>query len=222
MKKITLLVASIFLVGSVANASEIINPSDDNYKTATRFNADEPIQFTERGIEFFVFSNGEFDFNTRPNDSQGDYYYKTAGRRNEDSNRHPDNFGTLIEHDSFGRVRRIGNTFINYDYSDRVSRIGTVYIRYNRFALAQVGGLQIVYNRFGEIVDMFGSVKNTRNYGFTYSNNYENHNQNHFDYNNQYNSSSNNNDYYYYKKDGTKGIITDKKDNDSLNKKDNK
>jgi hypothetical protein len=214
MKKITLLVASIFLVGSVANASEIINFSDDNYITATPFNENEPIQFTERGIDFFVFANGEFDFNTRPNDSQGDYYYKTAGRRSEEANRRPDNFGTLIEHDNFGRVRRVGNTFINYDFNDRVSRIGTVYMKYNRFALAQVGGLQIIYNRFGEIIDMFGSVKNARNYGFIHNNNYENHNQNHYDYNNQYNSSSNNNDYYYYKKDGTKAIITDKKDND--------
>ena len=79
MKKITLLVASIFLVGSMANASE--NPVFSTNTTIARFNFDEPIAFTERGIGFYVFPNGEFDFNTRPQDSEGDYYYKTAGKR---------------------------------------------------------------------------------------------------------------------------------------------
>ncbi len=74
----------------------------------------------------------------------------------------------LVKHDSFGRVRRVGNTFINYYSRDRVSRIGTVYMRYNRFALTQIGSLQIVYNRRGKIVDMFGQVKGRRT-GFTNS-----------------------------------------------------
>ena len=69
------------------------------------------------------------------------------------------NYGTRIEHDSFGRVRRIGNTFINYDNRDRVNRIGTVYMRYNRTALTQIGGMRIVYNRRGEIVDTVGNIK---------------------------------------------------------------
>jgi hypothetical protein len=188
MKKITLLVA-ITLVSFTTQASNLAN----------RFNMNEPIQFNERGIEFFVFSNGEFDFNTQHDNSQGGYYYKTAGRRNIETNRMTNNYGVLIEHDNFGRVRRIGNTFINYDFNDRVSRIGTVFMRYNRFALTQIGGLQLVYNRYGELIDTFGSVKGRRNYGFSYvnngcNNNYEN-NGNNNDYENQNNS--NNSDYYY-------------------------
>ena len=31
--------------------------------TRDRFDINEPISFTERGIEFFVFANGDFDFN---------------------------------------------------------------------------------------------------------------------------------------------------------------
>ena len=150
MKKITLLVASILLVGSVANASEVIKKSGEEKRT--RYNFDEPISFMERGIEFFVFPNGEFDFNTRPEDNEGDYFYKTAGKRRNAQEKRPTNYGTRIEHDSFGRVRRIGNTFINYDNRDRVSRIGSVYMRYNRTALTQIGGMRIVYNRRGEIV----------------------------------------------------------------------
>lgn len=193
-KKITLLVASFFLVGSMAVASE--NPVFSDNTTIARFGFEEPISFTERGIEFFVFPNGEFDFNTRPNDSHGDYYYKTAGRRSTvTADRGPVNYGVRIEHDSFGRVRRIGNTFINYDYDDRVSRIGTVYMKYNRYALSQVGGLRIIYNRRGQIIDIVGTVKG-RSTGYHYGNT-------------SYNNSTgyNDNEYYYYKTDGTKAKI---------------
>jgi hypothetical protein len=202
MRKITLLVASIFLVGSMANASE--NPVFSDNTTITRFGFDEPIKFTERGIEFYVFPNGEFDFNTRPQDSQGDYYYKTGGRRSSvEVEREPSNYGVRIEHDAFGRVRRVGNTFINYDYNDRVNRIGTVYMKYNRFALAQVGGLSIIYNRRGQIVDIFGSVKGCRS-SYQYGNGYSNYNN--YDNGNDYNQNNDDN-YYYYKQDGTKAKI---------------
>ena len=209
MKKITLLVASILLFGNVSKASELNFTGEER---RTRFSFDEPISFTERGIEFFVFPNGEFDFNTRPEDSQGDYYFKTAGKRTSTVERgRPVNYGTLIEHDSFGRVRRIGNTFINYDSRDRVNRIGAVYMRYNRFALTQIGGLRIVYNRRGDIVDMIGSVKGHRNHGYVYNNYYQNTSDCDFDDNNAV--SYNNNDYYYYKADGTKAKIEDKVEN---------
>ncbi len=203
MKKITLLVASIFLVGSMASASE--NPvfSDNNGKGKgpkhlVDYRDAEPISFVERGIEFFVFPNGEFDFNTRPDDSHGgNYYFKAAGKRSAVVvQRGPVNYGVRIEHDSFGRVRRVGNTFINYDYNDRVSRIGTVYMRYNSFALSQVGGLRIIYNRKGQIINIVGVVKGRPGYyeaprGGGYSGN----------------SDYNDDDYYYYKQDGTKAKI---------------
>ena len=214
MKKITLLVASILLLGNVAKASDVKKFDEGNDRH--EFNIDEPIVFTERGIEFFVFTNGDFDFNTRPEDSQGGYYFKSAGKKGSDANlerggRGPVNYGVIIEHDSFGRVRRVGNTFINYDFNDRVSRIGSVFMRYNRFALTQVGGLKIVYNRFGEITDMIGCVKGRTN-GFTntyYGNNYDNHYNNEH-HNTTYATNYNSNDYYYYKADGTRAKIEEK------------
>jgi len=200
MKKITLLVASILLVGSVANASEVINISGEERRNSYSF--DEPISFTERGIEFFVFTNGDFDFNTRPEDSQGDYYYKAAGKRGVvTTERIPMNYGTRIEHDSFGRVRRIGNTFINYDERNRVNRIGSVYLRYNRISLTQIGGMKIIYNRRGDIVDTIGTIKGYCSYGYAYH-----YNNNDDNYSSDYTSSySNDSDYYYYKADGSKG-----------------
>lgn len=206
MKKITLLVASILLVGNAVNAQGLIKNSGEEKRAGLSF--DEPISFTERGIEFFVFPNGEFDFNTRPQDSQGDYFYKAAGKRGTTvQSKRTQNYGTRIEHDSFGRVRRVGNTFINYDNRDRVSRIGTVYMKYNRTALTQVGGMRIVYNRRGDIVDTVGRIKGYSNSGYSY--NYDNH----YYSNDTYIASNNNDsDYYYYKADGTKAKVEDNKE----------
>jgi hypothetical protein len=209
MKTITLLAVSIMLTASLASAKETKSFEMTDVTTG-RYSFDEPISFTERGIEFFVFPNGDFDFNTRPNDSQGDYFFRGAGKKgSEKLNRGSVNYGVLIEHDSFGRVRRVGNTFINYDFTDRVSRIGSVFMRYNRFALSQIGGLKIVYDRRGNIVDMIGSVKRFGNQGFTnnyYTNDaycdvsYDNHTS--------YNSTT---DYYYYRADGARARIEEKK-----------
>ena len=63
MKTITLLVASVLMTTTIVNATEVTYTSTEN---RMRHNFDEPISFVERGIEFYVFANGEFDFNTRP------------------------------------------------------------------------------------------------------------------------------------------------------------
>lgn len=198
MKKITLLVAANLLIGSLAFASATERDTDTERRNRNlvHFMDAEPIVFLERDIEFFVFLNGDFDFNTRPQDSQGGFYYKRgATARGTSAN---GNFGVRIEHDSFGRVRRIGNVFINYDYQNRVSRIGTVYMRYNRFALSQIGGMELRYNRHNFLVETIGDVKmRYRNYSYA-SNTYYNTNAGYV----YQNSSS-----YYYKEDGTKTDI---------------
>ena len=226
MKKITLLVASIFLIGGgVANATEITKLSLER-KIAVDFRNAEPIVFMERGVEFYVFPDGQFDFNTRP--SAGDRYKQhrlgTANRTyGAPANSRNRNYGVRVEHDNRGRVRQIGNVFINYDSNDRIKRIGSVYMSYNRYALAQVGGLQIIYNRRGQIVDIVGSVKGSRAYQYSQNDNgnndcdYDNHqNSNDRDHGNNQNSNdrdygnyqnSNDQDDYYYKTNGAKSEI---------------
>ncbi len=206
MKTITLLVGSFLLATNAIFASELKTITDDFTTTSYRY--DEPISFTERGTEFFVFANGEFDFNTQPDDSNGDFNYRKAGNKTlERCN--PSNFGVIIEQDSYGRVRRVGNTFINYDYAYRVNRIGSVYLKYNRYALSQIGGMKLVYNRQGEIVDTFGSIKGHRN-GFIF-NDYSVASNHDYHYNNDNSNQEYNNDYYYYKTNGKKAKIEDKK-----------
>ena len=204
MKKITFLVASIFVLGgSVANAAESIDFSVER-RSPVDFRDADPIVFTERGIEFFLFPDGQLDFNTRPTTGR-DMYYK-SGRKNgvnktfgAPGNIRNGNYGVKVEHDNRGRVRQVGNVFINYDANDRVKRIGSVYMTYNRFALERVGGLEIIYNRRGQIVDTFGAVKGGKAYQYgqnSFGNN---------DFGN--NQSSNDDDYYYYRSNGTKAKI---------------
>ena len=213
MKKITLLVASIFMFGG-----GIVNVTANNkFSHERRLPGDlrdaDPIVFTERGLEFFVFADGQFDFNTRP--SGNNMYYKPSGRRNVNGtygapmNNRNQNSGVKVEHDDFGRVRRVGNVFVNYDASGRIKRVGSVYMTYNRFALEQVGGLQIVYNRRGQIVDFVGSVNGLEDRESSQIKCYEND----YEYGNtrcsnsgptRYEENSNDQDQYYFKKANSK------------------
>jgi len=203
MKKITLLVAANLLVGSLAFATtdERAVAFDRTRGAAVHYMDAEPIVFMERGIEFLVFLNGDFDFNIRPQDSHGGYFYR-RGASARGNSAVAVNYGVRIEHDSFGRVRRVGNTFINYDQFNRVTRIGSIYMRYNNFALTQIGGMQIAYNRRGQIAQMIGQVNYRRgNAGFTTTTYYGS-----SDYANQNGTTYNDNSYYYYRADGTKAL----------------
>ena len=215
MKKITFLVAGILFFGmNMAKASDKKVLTDD--KGRGRYHVDyrdaEPIVFLERGVEFYVFPNGEFDFNTVSNHYSANPRPRsggintTYGAPRSYSNYGPRERGIRIEHDYMGRVRRVGNAFINYDAYGRVKRIGSVYMRYNSFALTQVGGLRIIYNRRGCIIDIIGYVNyysthynyNPRgNHG--YGNNYDDDNDDD-DYNDE--------DFYYYRKDGSKAKMS--------------
>ena len=202
MKKITLLVASIFLFGGI-----VANAADRNdRRSPVDFRNADPIVFTERGVEFYIFPDGQFDFNTRP--SNGDMYYKqsrsnavnkTYGKHANVQNR---NYGVKVEHDNRGRVRRVGNVMINYDANDRVKRVGSVYMTYNRYALDRVGDLQIIYNRRGQIVDIVGAVKGGRAYQYS-QNNYDDDDR---DYG--YAQNTNNQDDTYYRTNGAKPKVT--------------
>ena len=211
MKKITLLVvASILLVGNLALASE--NPVFSDNTNRRGYYIDyrdaEPIIFRERGIEFMLFPNGEFDFNTRPTGIR----YHVNGTNGAPGTRGyygPSERGIRVEHDNFGRVRRVGNVYINYDAFGRVKRIGTIYMSYNSFAVTKVGNMRIVYDRRGRIVDVYGFI-NHANGGYNYNpgTHYSSGNG-HYDDDDDYGDNYNDDDYYYYRKDGSKAKMSD-------------
>ncbi len=231
MKKITqVLVIAVLALGlQTVKASEkrVFDDVDGRYYPPIDYRYADPIVFMERGIEFYVFPNGEFDFNTvtttapRPRGGRGNVnatYGAPGSYTNTNSYNNVRNNGTKIEHDYMSRVRRIGNVFINYDGVGRVKRVGSVYMNYNSFALSQVGGLRIIYDRRGRIINIVGVVNG---YSSNYNYNIQNgHNQNNNHYNdNDYGNDDNDEDYYYYRQDGTKAKMS-KEDIKEVEKKD--
>ena len=211
MKKITLLVvASILLVGNLALASE--NPVFSDNTNRRGYYIDyrdaEPIIFRERGIEFMLFPNGEFDFNTRPSGPRH-HVNGTNGAPRTRGYYGPSERGIRVEHDNFGRVRRVGNVYINYDAFGRVKRIGTIYMSYNSFAVTKVGNMRIVYDRRGRIVDVYGFI-NHANGGYNYNpgTHYSGGNGG-YGYGDDNGDDYNDDDYYYYRKDGSKAKMSD-------------
>ncbi|MCO6175784.1 hypothetical protein NHF50_12095 [Flavobacterium sp. NRK F10] len=214
MKKITLALATFVLLGTgivKASTEKVSDGVNHNNFPPIDYRYAEPIAFTERGVEFLVFPNGDFDFNTvrsntvQPRNSTYGAPRTYYGYYNTNSPR-----GVLVQHDNMGRVRRVGNVFINYDALGRVKRIGSVYMSYNSFALKQVGNLRIIYDRRGRIIDIRGFVNAySQHYAYTPTTN------NHYDTTTVYHYEdndygyNNDNDFYYYRKDGSKAKMSE-------------
>ncbi|MEM6722293.1 MAG: hypothetical protein AAF611_23400 [Bacteroidota bacterium] len=168
MKNFYLLFVGLLLSVIPTQANVISDQGNGSeYGLTNRYRYAQPIQFVERGVEFFVFLNGEFDFNTHPvNYRRGrrstvNTTYGAPRVRTRVNRYNTRNIGVRVEHDFNGRVRRIGNLFINYDRFGRVKRIGSIYMRYhNRHGLLrQIGGLRLQYNRRGRLIRQFGTVR---------------------------------------------------------------
>ncbi len=213
MRKITLLVASLLLMSNATLAEEkkVFSANDEGYRNLADYRNAEPIIFKERGIEFLIFMDGQFDFNTNPSGFGSRTRTENVNRNfgapgvrtvTVSSSYYGPAAGVRVEHDALGRVRRVGNVFVNYDAFGRVKRIGSVYMKYNSFALKQVGGMKIFYNRRGQIIDVSGFV-NSSSYGNGYNFNGNGYNFNGNGNNYGYDSNADE-DFYYYRKDGSK------------------
>ncbi|WP_299671088.1 hypothetical protein [uncultured Polaribacter sp.] len=144
MKKGVLILLGMFMMVSTVEAKNGENLSN-NIRVHHSYN--NSVNFLERGIEFFIFTNGDFDFNSNYNDT----YYDFNGVRTRRN-------GVTIDRDYRGRIRRVGSVFINYDFRGNVSRVGSVYMRYFGNRLTNVGNLNISYNRWGDPV-FYGNVR---------------------------------------------------------------
>ena len=159
MKKGLLLILGMLMMVSTAEAIEGIKPNSK--KGYYNYVGARPIKFMERGIQFYIFPNGDVDFNTRSH-FRTQYYYRNGRRYKK---RTPHN-RVRVQRDYRGRVKRVGNVSINYNYFGNVTRVGSVFIDYQRGRrLTRVGGLRIKYDRYGR-VRYFGNVKHQWNNRF--------------------------------------------------------
>ena len=212
MKNLVLLFTVVLMSFTTVTAAEkqsVISGKD--LDITSRYRYTQPILFVERGVEFLIFADGSFDFNTDLNQTQGNYYYRRSNARRSGVNRtfgapgavryHHGNRGVLVTHDRLGRVRRIGNVFINYDRQGRIKRAGSVYMRYRRGLLKQVGGLHIQYNRRGHIIGTTGFINfNNPGSGICGGVNF---NDDYNDWDDDWDDDWNDDDdYYYYRRNG--------------------
>jgi hypothetical protein len=220
---------TVLLVGltTVSAAEKIDTATQGEDIITTRYRYAQPIQFVERGVEFLIFPDGSFDFNTDITSNHYDdydvYYRRNKTRRGSINgtfgapgtrvkfSKSRRNRGVIIKHDYNGRVRRIGNVFINYNRTGQVKRIGSVYVSYNRACLVrQIGGLHIRYNRRGHIIATTGYVNfNNQGCGFCgvtgcSTNHHDNHHDQDDHYDNDWDDDYGNDDDNYYYKSGKK------------------
>ena len=219
MKKQVLFLAALLIGLTSAQATTtgiVVSNGEDLNNTRYRFA--EPIVFIERGVEFLIFPDGSFDFNTEIQNNVTETYYRSSRTRRGSVNTTygapgtvnrvhystPRPRGVIITHDSNGNVRRIGNVYINYDREGRIKRAGSVYMSYQRRngLLRQVGGLKVNYNRWGEIIHITGIVNYNNaslncgvGSGYGGSQNGGNHYDD--DFGEDYDD-----DFYYYRKNG--------------------
>ena len=221
MKKGVFLVSMLMMV-STLGAME----GNQHNSSVTDYNPynDKSIAFVERGIKFYVFLDGQFDFNTAPT-ADVDYIYRS--RRG--GNRYNLHRGIRIERDYQGRIRRVGNVFISYSFDNKIKRIGSVFIKYRHGRMKKVGNLRIYYYPYD--VEFVGSVKGYNSYYNPYYsygwssfntwnswNNYEAWEYGYYDpffdddnFFDNYESFDEDDDYYYYRsrrngvRKGTKG-----------------
>jgi hypothetical protein len=217
MRKITFLVGSLLFLLNATHAQEISTERRGGIRNghqnghpnyyAIDYRDAEPIVFLERGILFYVFPTGDFDFNIGNNN----YIARRGGTPTNPNSIERGSRGIKIEFDFYGRIRRIGSVFVNYDYYGRIRRIGSVYMTYNSFALTRIGGMRLFYNYHGQLVGVTGFV-NGMNYGYQYYPCPAGYNGE-----NYHNDDGNDGDFFYYKKDGSKEKMK-KEDIDEIKK----
>jgi len=220
--RILLLLVAIMMVSTVE--AKVSNEQPNSKWDYGMDNAD-PISFRERGIKFFIFPDGEMDFDIHANahGTTTEYYYRASKNRARRGTHHQR--GTKVVRDYRGRVIRVGRVFINYNYRGQVSRVGSVFISYRQSLMTRVGGLRLQYDRFGN-VRYIGSVKHRYSTGY-YSNYYHNYYHNYYndyfynnyvydftddffdnDFFNDYEQFNEDEDFYYYR---SKGKVTKNK-----------
>lgn len=232
MKRVLLFAGLLLGLITTASAAELNSQKHNNTILKNKnYRFAQPIIFIEQGVEFLIFPDGSFDFNTNVRYSFYNNRYHKRRRSNVNSvyrgpnnryNKFNNNRRVIISRDRNGNVRRIGNVFLNYDRFGRIIRAGSVFMNYSRrgrnSSLIQVGNLSVDFNRWGEIVYTRGKVHRFQNdycnlcgvascdvtHDFKRG---KNHRNDHRD-NNDWHQDRNNNifkdtdDYYFYKRNG--------------------
>lgn len=123
----------------------------------------EAFIFVERGVEFAVFPDGQFDFFFNPRGN----FNRIPGHINYSFNSGY-NYGPFIQYDDYGAVIQIENVPVYYDYYGRLIQAGRVRIGYNNFGqVNRIGNMFLHYNFYNQFTHTSGFI-NSRNASYVY------------------------------------------------------
>ncbi|WP_372756442.1 hypothetical protein [Mariniflexile sp.] len=203
MKTILLLLTGLLINITTVSAENLSN-NNNTTDVSKHYRFAQPISFIERGVEFFIFPDGSFDYDLNRTTYYGSNSKRSTINASYNGPRISVNYSssvpmrTNISRDRNGNIRSINNIVLNYDRYGKISRVGSVHIDYGRGkngTLSQVGNLKVNYNRWGEIASVRGFV-NQNNRFVTYNLRKEN------DYASNNSRYDNDDNYYYYKQNG--------------------
>ena len=149
MKKLFVLAVFIFLGGITAqelHATTTLNGSD----LGRRYLNAQPITFKHQGVRFFVHTNGVLDFKLPRYRGRNTGRIHNQGWNGSGYNRN------FVKYDDQGKAIRIGNMHIIYNRFGKVGKIGSIRMRYYNGRLKALGGIQVRYNRYGELYALTG------------------------------------------------------------------
>jgi hypothetical protein len=174
MKRIKLLTSILILSGAMAYANQVnARVLTVNDGLTMRYHNAQPVMFIERGVKFFVFPNGEFEYTrlrSRHNRRGSANLVLRNPNRRIARNAQSSFRRAQIRFDQFGRISSVGNVPVRYDQLGRVFRIGSVFMNYGRRGLLnQVGNLNVRYSRNGVLLNRYGNVhRGNYNRGFAF------------------------------------------------------
>ena len=126
MKNVALLFTSLLLVSFTMSATETNTASAARY-----YNYGKSFIFTEGGIEFSIYADGQFDFYL--NRRRGGVSVGVNAPGVNISFNSGYDYDAYVQYDDYGAVVQIEDTPIFYDHYGRIIQAGDIYISYNRW-----------------------------------------------------------------------------------------
>lgn len=151
MKTLVAFMSALVMGSTVSLAAT----SEEKVVTSNMVNYGNPVIFTENGITFSVYPDGEFDFyiDNRVNVGANANFGNASITFNSGYNYDP-----YVQYDDYGAVIQVENIPVYYDYYGRVGQIGDVNISYRNGRIHRVGGLYVYFNPRGVFTHYSGFV----------------------------------------------------------------
>lgn len=167
MKRILLFIAAGLMMTITAQGTEIsLNESNDFKITDGRYRSVQPVLFTYNNVDYAIFPNGKIEFEL-PNRNARSSSRRVVNRRYSVNS--VSNYSTygrnFVRYNRRGQAVKIGSTRIYYNSRGDVARVGNLNVAYRNGVLSKVGGLEVQYNRRGQITAARGHVLVKNNYG---------------------------------------------------------